>query len=296
MKVTKALFLSLVFTLVYLAAFLLIHFQKVEILAYVLLFILPFCTLPYLNKMPNWLLILFSATILVSALIINLDKALVSVFPSLALAITSSLLIKRKEGVGNFIYASLSVAFAALCLGVGIIASNQGIFFYRAFMRLLNMSRSANNYLAPTICLIVCFLEAVALYLFARFVLQNKDFTFAKKPRFYLAFLAALALILAFIPFKDASYRYLAMIAAIIYAIPIAIYGYQNCNKLILLLAIQAGTFLVVSLSLLLLVFENERQILAYIIMFLPVIIFAYYLLISKKTEPLSLTKGKKHG
>ena len=60
-------------------------------------------------------------------------------------------------------------------------------------------------------------------------------------------------------------------------------YGYQNCNKLILLLAIQAGTFLVVSLPLLLLVFENERQILAYIIMFLPVIIFAYYLLISKK-------------
>ena len=142
----------------------------------------PFALYSYLNKMPNWLLVLSSAIILVPALIINLDKALVSVFPSLAFSHHFFPTYKKKGRGWQFYLRFIKVAFAGLG---GIIASNQGIFFYRAFMRLLNMSRR-NNYLAPTICLIVCFLEVAFIFLLDLFC-KTKILPLPK-PRFYLAF------------------------------------------------------------------------------------------------------------
>ena len=133
-----------------------------------------------------------------------------------------------------------------------------------------------------------------------RAYLKDKGFEYQKnvRPDFYLLALAILSIIATALPYHSEFYTTFCFVAAIVYGLPIALYGYQACSKLVIMLIVQAVFFLGISLPLLLLVLEGNQTLIAYLIIFVPVIAFAFYQLIMhgyNKEEVKVIPNGSKN-
>ena len=300
MKRSQTIVFGLILSILYVGLLLLAHFDVVIPLQYVLLFVLPFLAVAYGYQAKLIYSLVFILVALVPSFIVDWTYGFLFILPTLAGPAIYCLTAKKKMSGTNLIYLSLTASMVLLCLGAMVVALVNKQEFTYGFYIVTNMLKSGSKYLAMSLTLAFFFIQYFLLHFILRAYLKDKSFEYQKnvRPDFYLLALAILSIIATALPYHSEFYTTFCFVAAIVYGLPIALYGYQACSKLVIMLIVQAVFFLGISLPLLLLVLEGNQTLIAYLIIFVPVIAFAFYQLIMhgyNKDETKVISNGSKN-
>ena len=114
----------------------------------------------------------------------------------------------------------------------------------------------------------------------------NVNIRRADKPSFFNLELCIIFLVAVFLNYSNDAITFFMAVAAIVFALPLALYGYQSTNKPWIILAVQGAAFLFPVLPLLKKFEESGyKSISAYLILFFPPILFGIYKLIKNSSS-----------
>lgn len=246
----------------------------------ILMFVAPFFMGMYTVKCNlKSSLIVGGATLLISLIVdVTQLRALLFVLPTLILGIGYGFLVKKKATSHTIVYVLALLELAVFFLSAAIINLFTGTDFIHNLKEIFRLHDSVDSNMFAFILLIAyCFAQAFLLHFILKFQLKKMKVAFSKSnyPPFWLFVLGLVAFIAAFIPYKDHDVYILITLVAIVFATPIAFYGYQkSAKKMNIMFFAQAGVFLLVSVPLIASNLCVNAEAIPYIALFLPP--FAY--------------------
>lgn len=282
MKKTQALIYGLILSVLYVGTLLLAHFEVVIPLQYILLFVLPFLGSVYAYQNKYYYPLAFLVGALVVSLIIDWGFGLLYILPMVVVPFVYTFLAKKKTSGNNIIYGVITAAFGSLAIANAIYSLINGVSYLDGFSKMTYLDRANNEYLAMSIIMAFYFFQALLMHFILRSYLKV-DYKKNQRPDFWLLALSIASIIATPIPYRSDAYTAFTFVAAIVYCLPIVVYGYQICEKIIVLLIVQLVFFLGGSLPLLLKVLEGTQSLVAYLIIFVPVIFYGYYRLLMQE-------------
>lgn len=249
----------------------------------VLMFLTPFLMGMYTVKCGiKHSLIVGAATLVISILIdVTQLRALLFVLPTLILGIGYGALVKYKATSHTIVYALAILELGIFFMSAGIINLLTGTDFIHNLKEIFRLHDSVDSSIFAFILLIAyCFAQAFLLHFILKFQLKRMKVTFSKSnyPPFWLFVLAIVGFVATFIPYSDHDVYVLITLIAVIFATPIAFYGYQkSAKKMNIMFFTQAAIFLVVSVPLIASKVCANYEAIPYIILFVPPFAYGVY-------------------
>jgi len=278
MKPVKSLTFGGILTALFVIASILLRYEipGIEI---VILFFVPFFAAFYSYK--NKLIdcgVFFAATMLITMLI-DWSSALLYILPSITVGLLYGFLIKAKFNGYTIVYTLTIAEFGLTMLGSCVIKLITGNSLIDIFQTLFSSELEYNSrFLGLGILIFYSFVQAFFIHIVMRRELKKLKVDVPSKgqPPIWLLLVSLISIVLSFFKFEEDIYSFFTAVSAIVFGLPIVLYGYQESNKPWILLAVQLGFFLVGTLPLMLEATGYE-VVSAYIILFIPPLGFAFY-------------------
>lgn len=282
MKLKNSIIYGLILAIIQIGVVLLAHFSIVPAIVIIATYVLPFFLGMYCFYNDNYNISIYAGIVLIVSLIIDAKFALIYALPVLAGSISYGLVTKNKCRGTTIVYSVTVSSIIALIISAFLNKWFYGLAFLDTFKTMFFVSKSANSYITFGLSLALFFLEGFLMHFILRSFLKNNGFEVkkTKNPPFWVFILSIAALIACFMPYKEDAYSMFALASTIVFGLPIALYGYQSCEKIIYLLLAQLVVFLAVSLEILIGVYGDIANYVAYIVLFAPPILFACYQLL----------------
>lgn len=294
MKPTKSICFAGLLAAIHVIASIFIRFAWVPGLEILFLFVAPFLSAMYAIK-ANWkyTLVYFIATIGI-CLGIDWAGAMMYVLPTLVVGILYGFLQKKKQNGTTIVYALTIAEFGLVLFGAWIIKLGLGKDYIETLQNFFPLEGNAVH-LALGLILFYSFAQAFLIHIITKYELKRMkiDVVKTKYPAFWLFVLHIASLVCCFLPFKKEIYIFFTSVAAIVFGLPIALYGYQSCDKVWIILLVQVVVFLGGSIPLMR-VFEGYKAVSAYIILFVPPLVWAFVSLFRKDYNKDQLVTPKK--
>lgn len=257
----------------------------------IILFIIPFFSAMYAIKAEaKYCLIYFVATI-IACMFVSWTDTLLYVLPSLVAGLLYGFLVKAKQGGTAIVYTLTIAEFGLICLAALIGKKALGNEYIEVLKQYFPIGRN-NQHLGFGLVIAYCFAQSFLIHIITKYELKKVKIEVNKSeyPPLWIFALHIISLICCFLPYKDEVYVFFSAMAAVVFGLPVALYGYQSTEKIWIILAAQAVVFLAGTLPLLKL-FEDEgyKAIAAYIILFVPPLVMAFINLF--KQESIELKK-----
>ena len=252
---------------------------------YLLMFVMPFFMAMYVIKckvVPG--IIVAIATVLLGLIFDYTQfRALLLLLPTLATGIVYGALVKYRASNYTMIYVLTIVNIALFFASAGLITLFTQIDFIANIKEIfkLHLSESIHSsYFAIMLLVGYCFLQSFVLHYIMKNQLKRMKITFnsAPYPPFWILFLSIPLLVAAFFTYENKDMYLLINLGAIIFAIPIALYGYQRTGKKITtMFFVQGAVFLAVSVPLLATGATKDCALIPYLVLFTPPYLYGLF-------------------
>ena len=250
---------------------------------YILMFVLPFFMAMYVIKCgvkPG--LIVAIATVLLGLIFDYTQfRSLLLLLPTLVIGLIYGSLVKYKASNYTMIFALTIANVGLFFLSAGIITLITDIDFMMNLKEVFKLHETIHtDFFAVLLIVMYCFAQSFLLHFILKNILKRAKITFnsANYPPFWIFLLGLGFYIAAFFTYKEQDLYLLLNLCAIVFASPIALYGYQRCNKKITtMFFVQGAVFLCVSVPLLATEATTNCALVPYIVLFVPPFLYAAY-------------------
>lgn len=253
-------------------------------LEFAVLFLFPFFSAVYSYKAkPVYILSYAIATILVCT-IIDPASSLLYIIPTIIVGSVYGFLLKAKLDGMTIVYALTGIEFILFILGSYIIKGITGVDVVETLSNILKFTADSTE-LGLGFLLLYSFALSAFIYFFTKKSLKKMKIEVTKyeHPNFILLVLSIMALVASLITYEDETYTFFTAICAIVFLLPIVLYGYQGCEKPWIIMLIQGVVFLAASIPLLKHYGEaTYKSLVAFILVFLPPYLYGAYHLLFK--------------
>ncbi len=296
MKPVRALTFGGLLAALHIIATILLHFAWIPGIELIILFIVPFFSAMYSYKCKFRETIIFALATLIVCTIIDPTAGLLYILPTLAVGVVYGELVKHKANGTTIVYTLTILEFALFFLSAVILKWFTSVDIILSLKTIFHLAKTKNDFLSLGLLLGYSFMQAFLLHFILRAQLKRMGITVTKttNPPFWVLILSIASLIACFMPWKQDIYIIFTTTAAIVFSLPIALYGYQITSKPWIILAVQAVVFLGGTLPLLK-VYTSYQAVLPYIILFAPPVLYALYELIMHTyvQQPAKVTNAK---
>ena len=250
---------------------------------YILMFVMPFFMAMYVIKCgvkPG--LIVFAATILLGLIFDYTQlRSVLLLLPTLATGLIYGALVKYRASNYTMIFALTIANIALFFVSAGIITLITQIDFLSNLKEIFKLHETIHSeFYAILLLVLYCFAQSFLLHFIMKFQLKRMKVTFnsANYPPFWLFVLGFGLLVAAFFTYKNKDLYLLINLCAIVFASPIALYGYQKCNKkLTTMFIVQGVFFLAISVPLLATEATKNCELVPYLTVFVPPFLYGAY-------------------
>lgn len=250
---------------------------------YVLMFVMPFFMAMYVIKcgVKPGLIVGLSTVLLGLIFDFTQFRSLLLLLPTVTIGILYGGLVKYRASNYTMIYVLTLANIGLFFLSAGLISLFTQIDFIMNLKEIFKLHETIHS-TYYTILLLVgyCFLQTFLLHFIMKYQLKSMKvkFNIAKYPPFWIFILSLPLLVAAFFTYKDGDVYLLINLGAIIFAAPIALYGYQKVSKKITTMFIVQGiVFLAVSVPLLATKATENCQLVPYLALFVPPYLYGAY-------------------
>lgn len=250
---------------------------------YILMFMMPFFMAMYVIKckvVPG--IIVAIATILLG-LIFDFTqlRSLLLLLPTLATGIVYGALVKYRASNYTMIYVLTLVNIALFFASAGLITLFTEIDFIMNIKEIFKLHETIHStYYAILLLIGYCFLQSFVLHFVMKSQLKKMKVSFnsVPYPPFWILFLSLPLVVAAFFTYKDSDVYLLINLCAIIFAIPVTLYGYQiSSKKITTMFFVQGAVFLAVSVPLLATGVTKDCTLVPYLALFVPPYLYGVF-------------------
>ncbi len=289
MSKTRSIVLCGLTTAAHVIATLLLRFQVGVGIDIAILFMVPFFSAMLSLKTDIRYSFIFAVASLLICSIIDFNSALLYILPTISVGIAYGLAVKNNLDGTSIVYILTIVEFGLFFISA-LLLKKIAKFDVIYWMQTILHFEGSNAYLGLGFLLIYCFAQAFMVHIATKSSLKKLKIEVKKtdKPSFFIILISIIGFIVAFFPFEKEAIIFFISILSIISVIPLVLYGYQQTEKPQIILMIQVGVFLVITLPLLK-TYESldlsYQHITAYLLLLLPPMGYGLYKLFFNKEE-----------
>lgn len=274
MKNVKALTFAGILASIHIVATLLLRFEVIPGIEFIILFFVPFFSAYYSYK-ANWkqLLIYFVSTLAI-CLVLDYISTLLYILPTLVTGSIYGILVKKKFAGMNIIYTLTIVETALFYLSALIIKGLVGGVYFDVIANIFHLKNKESAVITFGLIFVYSFMQSFLLHYAMKYQLKKLkvEVKKAEHPSFIVLVLALVSFIAVFLP-MDEQYFVLSMCSFMVFGSAICLFGYQySGEKIIWVLFAQAVCFLIIALPLMKLGGFNEgyKALVPYLTLFVP--------------------------